>query len=353
MTSSKTNVRQNTSNSSTNPTPRSRRQSKTPVRTPRRRRATIVSANLLTPRRHRRPSATPQNTLRILSRALARETYADDVAVHSDAHYNVQQEHHTTEVQVQNIQGENQPVEQSSQGFTEDHDLSIDFDFQEDLDKQYENQIGEIDGTRHWEQMHDDIEDRRRLSTNRRSERFAQQALSDIALPIGIMPDESIDAGPFSDTFQFDPHTESEVLHTFSPVVNTKDLQVTSNPKRSNRNIKNSNTRFQRPAPLTNRANNRKLTKFAQTFTRKSLSKEAMKTLHQTSELFFSQVADDLQAYTKHSKNKEVINIKSVFLLLKRQRHIGSIDSLLDLVEDLLPLEQVLELRRHLSKLSR
>lgn len=298
---------------------------------------------MLTPRRHRRPSSTPQNTLRILSRALAKEKQPD-----------VTEDIDQDEAEQRELSHE-ETNKKDHQSFTTNQDFAleqdIDFDFQEDLDKQYENQI--TDPQQQWvvDDGDDDIEDRRRLSL-RHSERFSQQALSDIALPVGIMPDESIDAAPFSDTFQFDVHPESEVLHNSQSVINTKDLLIRPNipSKKLEKTVKK--LRLQTTDRVKNPTNNRRITKYAQTFTKKSLSKQAIKTLHQTTELFFNQVSDDLQAYTKHSKNKEVINIRSVFLLLKRQRQVDSIDSLLDLVEEILPLEQVLEIRKHINKLS-
>lgn len=309
--------------------------------TPRRRRATIVSANLITPRRHRRPSGTPQNTLRILSRALAKQ-----VVEQPPENEISDQEEHRQATDQYDIQGD-----------------YAEFDFQEDLDRQYEDNIGEVDAEHRYsgsksdneKEITDpyspgDIEQQRRLSISH-SDRFSQPGLSDIALPVGIMPDNDLDLAPFSDPFQFDLHPEPEALpmSSFVHEPNTKPVKTTM----SKPHPRPKTAKLQLPKKSTNPINAKNLWKFAETISKKSLNKDAITTLQQTSNCFFTQITSDLEAYTRHSKNKEVISIKSAYLLLKRQRQIDSIDSLLETVDELLPLEEVLELRRNLYKLQK
>lgn len=231
------------------------------------------------------------------------------------------------------------------------------------MDKQYEAQIGDIslepdDDVRdqlrpegQQDYTPQEIEHQRRLSM-RHSETYTQPGLSDVALPAGIMPDEALDAGFFSDPFQFDAHPESE---TILPISSFAEAQQPVNdnevPKQFPKDKVIRKARMDPNRPIN--TNTRRLTKFSQTFSRKSLSKDAILTLQQTSELFFEQISSDLKAYTNHSKNKEIIGIKSLYLLLKRQRHVDSVDSLLEVVDETLPLEEVLEIRRNIHKLSK
>lgn len=344
-----------------------------------------MSANLLTPRRHRRPSETPQNTLRILSRALSKKSKEDErektpdqerqdyqdqqQELEQQTQFNYQQEYDQgqQEVQEEQVSERDLPNDEVGEGLDqvqleELNDFYDDLDFGEDHEKVYQNDMEgfehqvEHDHADNTMQSVGEIENRRRASM-RHSERFSQNGMSDIALPIGIMPDEALESDIFPESLQFDQHRGNEGKQPipFSSIdpqslINHNETTPFKNP------IKTSVPKKRVPSSQTktlNPINNHKVIRYAQTFARKSLSKEACVTLQQTSELFFDQIVDDLNAYTKYSKNKETLNIKSIYLLLKRQRHVDSIGSLLELIDENLPLEDVLEVRRNLHKLQR
>ncbi|CCH46760.1 Centromere protein T [Wickerhamomyces ciferrii] len=350
-------------------TPGSRRRSKTPVRTPRRRRSTIVSANLLTPRRQKRVSTTPQKTLQLLSRVLAKEAEEHEKVTgppplnpplpQSITSF---QEDGTPENQFQSDQ---QQDNQSDIAHTPELQLQqespdpFEFDFHDDKNIEEDLLQSNLDGSI------EDVELRRRLSF-RNSGQFGHQGLSDIALPVGIMPDDLLDSGPFSDPFaqlsdQEDQPSakapDGNPTYHYSPTPEEGDDIQNPTPqiikKQKLQHISSGSTKIIRRSKEFSVPSNKKLQKFAQTFTKRKLSKEALTTLSQTSDQFFNQISSDLAAYTNHSKNKETLNIKTIYLLLKRQRQVTSIQSLLELADETLPLEDVIEIQRNLHKLQK
>lgn len=75
-----------------------------------------------------------------------------------------------------------------------------------------------------------------------------------------------------------------------------------------------------------------------QHFSQAKVSKEALETVENGSNLFFKQVSSDLMAYCKHA-HRSTIELADVELLMKRQGFITDKQSLYSLVEKYLPLE--------------
>lgn len=75
-----------------------------------------------------------------------------------------------------------------------------------------------------------------------------------------------------------------------------------------------------------------------QHFSQAKVSKEALETVENGSNLFFKQVSSDLMAYCKHA-HRSTIELADVELLMKRQGFITDKQSLHSLVEKYLPLE--------------
>lgn len=303
-----------------------RNRSKTPVRTPtRRRRATIVNANMLTPRRHR-VSVTPQNALRNLARALVREEQEQKATLVPKAL--VDEEHHppssaeevarpdtresrTSDLTDPVLSPPLQPAENASAHGEPFFDDDIDFQ---------NNHHNDNDAELQPDKPHSSL-------------------FSDIAIPEGIMADEDGIAG-YSN--RSDPFNDGDDTHlsVHLPPVDPMTMTKKSNPAKSARKSQ------QRLDPLMTR----RLFKQFQLYTKRTFAPECQQVIATISSEFFDQITDDLEAYASYAHSK-TIDIKSGYLLTKRQKMVRSTNDLLDLMNEVLPMEDVLEVKRHLKRL--
>lgn len=314
------------------------------MRTPsRRRRATIVSANLVASRRPHRQSTTPQNILRVLSRALLRGR--DDDVQPSDQ-----------EIPEPDVRSPPVTIDNAEQ-------LDPAFDFPDDgpdEDFYRPSTAGDTDGDHYFDArlnqptsslIPEDIDTRRDLTSDLipRSTMF-----SDIAFPEGIMPDQH-DIEEEQEHEQEDREEEEEQpidpflsdderLHTERLAPLTAPHTQTRTKRQRVQTIKTSNSQN----PLTSKS----ILEFAQFCTRKQIPKECTSVLAEISGEFFDNVARDLDAYADHARSRKVINARDAFLLLKRQRHVSDLESLMSLANNMLPLEDVMELKKNLDKLN-
>lgn len=157
---------------------------------------------------------------------------------------------------------------------------------------------------------------------------------SDIAMPEGIMRDVEDDGEVHSDPFMVgdDTHLSLHMPDLRADVVTKKEKKT---PQVRNK-----------LDPL----GSRKLMGIAQSYSKRKFAPESQRVLSLISSEFFDQVTNDLSAYTVHAGAK-TINLKSSYLLLKRQKVVSSVEELLAVVDRELPMESLQEVKRHVHKL--
>lgn len=265
---------------------------------------------LTTPRRSRKRSTTPQNTLRVLSRALVRErevdveVEADDYDIELDLGEDVNRVPIEPEV-------ETEPVERE-----EPIDESIDVPMDMPIDQTPGNSP--------------------RLSPG----------FSPVAANEGLIetPPRSILSDPSSLKTPTRHHADIAIPQALAP--ENTFLQINESLIEDKKRITSKTTK---PTKVSKIHNVKAIKQLCRDTVKKQLNEDSIPVLLETLEIFLDQLAMDLQAYSNHS-NKSMINIKSVYLLFKRQRLINSMEDFLKLIEANLSLENILEIRRNLNK---
>lgn len=295
---------------------------------------------LTTPRRTGKRSTTPRNTLRILSRALAKETGPEEEAEIRDA---VEEDVQANDLN-DSTRG-NETVHPTVEGGLSDQISTNEVDPYFD---HFELDLG--DGG--FEQEEDDDKYQQQL-TNRtpspqpyESPDKSHQEIktptrpalySDIAIPQGLAPEaEFLD--PFNDNEEIIEEEEEGkgIEKEEGSTVGTGAKRTPIRRTRSVRKVK---------------PNVKRIKNFVRDATSKPLNEGSLSVLIDAGDQFMDQLSIDLQSYSNHSKTKSIINIRSLYLLFKRQRIVNSVDNLLELVDGTLPLESIMEIRRNVHKI--
>ncbi|KAH3674975.1 hypothetical protein WICMUC_002936 [Wickerhamomyces mucosus] len=312
--------------SSTAPKPR------TPTRTPakRRRRSTLVSATLITPRRYRRPSVSPQATLRALAGALIKEKETANEKVHLPQEKTLNESF---------IPIDEMPITQTSLYKEEffissnNTDYYMDSGYDEDLnrvpineekDTEVHETVPNIGNRTFGELISDSPNIKPQLPSQTQSEDNLENYVD--AADDAFFETENLNFG-------------SEQLKSVPTYRNALKKELETNGDTIHKNNYSRGNKQDSISGSSLRYSAKVLVKQMQSFIKKPINTESKEIFKYAIEEYFDQVSKDLSAYSGHTKSKKTINMRNIFVLFKRQKKISSIESLIELVDDNLPLE--------------
>lgn len=297
-----------------------------------------MEADMLTPRRRRRVSTTPQNMLRALSMAFVREQESHGV----DDRHQPQGEEGEGEAEGHQDGG----IEEAGHETDQFGELHAPAELMDEVFDKNTTQAPRSDVDYDFDVQPDNmpLEEHDMASVEQFTPKPLSRGFSDIAMPEGIMDDEGMEDGEeyslIQEGLQSNPFLENGKDSSSSAIVAKKNAVSTRKSTSRQSTLKND--------PL----GSKRVYKHLQTLSKRPFAPDCSTVIREISNEFFDQISQDLVSFADHSDSKSIA-LKSSFLLLKRQRLVRTQADLVQIVNDRLPMEDLQELRLHLHKLDK